>query len=58
MPPSDPRTPEPAQLYSLIVLALVLHTPVPLLGREVCGQCGQDWPCEQSRLAWRLREGF
>jgi hypothetical protein len=43
-------------LYSLIVLALVLHAPVACDG--ICGQCGLDWPCPQMRLAYRLREGF
>jgi hypothetical protein len=52
VPPSDPESPEP----SLIVLALVLHAPVTYDG--ICGQCGQDWPCPQMRLAYRLREGF
>lgn len=55
-PIAGPRVPEPAQLYSLVVLALVLHAPVTLDG--ICRQCGADWPCEQARLAYRLREGF
>jgi hypothetical protein len=55
-PPSDPQTPEPAQLYSLVVLALVLHAPVADNG--VCAQCGEPWPCDQACLAYRLREGF
>jgi hypothetical protein len=55
-PPSEPRLPEPAALYSLIALALVLHAPVT--NGSVCGQCAADWPCSQVRLAYRLREGF
>lgn len=55
-PPSNPVTPEPAQLYSLVVLVLALHRPVT--GDGPCGQCGDSWPCEQVRLAFRLREGF
>jgi len=54
--PTDPQSPQPVALYSLIVLALVLHAPVTYDG--ICGQCGQDWPCPQMRLACRLREGF
>jgi hypothetical protein len=56
VPPSDPESPEPVALYSLIVLAFVLHVPVTAGG--ICGQCGQAWPCPQVRLAFRLREGF
>lgn len=48
-------TPEPAQLYHLIVLAFLLHVPT-LEGW--CVTCGHDWPCQQVRLAYRLREGF
>jgi hypothetical protein len=54
--PRDPDSPEPVALYSLIVLALVLH--VPVIGDGICGQCGLEWPCPQMRLAYRLREGF
>jgi hypothetical protein len=54
--PSDPQSPEPVALYSLIVLALVLHTPVTCDG--ICGQCAESWPCPQVCLAYRLREAF
>ena len=54
--PSDPQSPEPVALYSLIVLALVLHTPVADDG--ICRQCALEWPCPQARLAYRLREAF
>jgi hypothetical protein len=56
VPPSDPQSPEPVALYSLIVLALVLHTPITDNG--ICRQCSLDWPCPQVRLAYRLREAF
>jgi hypothetical protein len=60
---TEPRIPEPATLYSLVVLALVLHHPVPAFspaapGDDICGQCGRAWPCPQIKLAYRLREGF
>jgi hypothetical protein len=48
-------TPEPAQLYGLTVLAFLLHTP-ELHGW--CMSCGQDWPCPQVCLAYRIREWF
>lgn len=48
--------PEPAQLYYLIVLAFLLHTPNG--HQPLCACCGQSWPCHQVRLAFRLREGF
>jgi len=51
----DEQPPEPDRLYDLIVLALLLHTPVPSVH---CSSCFQPWPCEQVRLAYRLREGF
>jgi hypothetical protein len=53
---TEPRVPEPAPLYSLIALALVLH--IPVTQGSVCGQCADNWPCSQVRLAYRLREGF
>ena len=56
VPATEPRIPEPAQLYCLIGLTFVLHAPVTYDG--VCGQCGNPWPCERVRLAYRLREGF
>jgi hypothetical protein len=49
-------TPEPAQLYHLIVLTFLLH--VPSARSEKCACCDRNWPCEQVRLAFRLREGF
>ncbi|GDY29149.1 hypothetical protein [Gandjariella thermophila] len=55
-PAAEPRMPEPAQLYALIGLALLLHAPVSRT--DACGQCGQPWPCPQVRLACRLRDGF
>jgi hypothetical protein len=55
-PVTEPRVPEPAALYSLIALALVLH--VPTTTGSTCGQCARPWPCSQARLAYRLRDGF
>jgi hypothetical protein len=49
-------TPEPGQLYHLIVLTFLLH--VPSVRSEECACCDRNWPCEQVRLAFRLREGF
>jgi hypothetical protein len=54
--PAALDVPEPAQLYYLIVLAFLLHTPSGHQPRCVC--CGHSWPCHQVRLAFRLREGF
>jgi hypothetical protein len=54
--PSEPRMPEPAALYALVVLAFFLHQPVTAGG--VCGQCAEAWPCSQVCLAYRLREAF
>jgi len=49
-------TPEPVQLYHLIVLAFLLHTSS---GQpQMCASCGQKWPCDHLRLAYRLREGL
>jgi hypothetical protein len=56
VPVTEPRLPEPASLYSLVVLALVLH--VPVTDGSICGQCAEGWPCGQARLAFRLREAF
>lgn len=50
------RLPEPAQLYSLVVLTFVLHEPEP--ASDDCACCADPWPCETVRLAYRLREGF
>jgi hypothetical protein len=50
------RTPEPAQLYSLITLTFVLHEPDPATGDCAC--CTAAWPCDAVRQAYRLREGF
>ncbi|GAA4549989.1 hypothetical protein [Amycolatopsis samaneae] len=55
-PLAEPRLPEPAQLYSLITLTLRLHAAA--LTGLACRWCGEDWPCPDVRLAWRLREGF
>lgn len=53
---SEPRIPEPAQLYSLVVLTFVLHRSLTI--GDLCEQCGLPWPCPQVCLAFRLREGF
>jgi hypothetical protein len=53
VPPIEPRLLEPACLYAL---ALTLHAP--MTDGSISGQCAEDWPCEQVRLAYRLREGF
>jgi hypothetical protein len=50
------RIPEPTQLYSLIILTLVLHEPDPATGDCAC--CESAWPCDIVRQAYRLREGF
>ena len=49
------QSPEPRQLYYLIVLTLLLHKPA---SDETCASCVLPWPSEQVRLAYRLREGF
>lgn len=54
-PGATAEAPEPAQLYQLTVLVFVLHIPAV---EGQCETCGQHWPCEQVRLAFRLREGF
>lgn len=54
--PLGPRAPEPRQLYSLIVLTLVVHAA--RMDTDTCEHCGAAWPCEPVRLAYRLREGF
>jgi hypothetical protein len=56
VPPQEPRVPEPAQLYTLVVLALAVHANHPTSG--LCDSCAQAWPCDTARLAYRLREGF
>ena len=56
VPVQEPRMPEPAQLYSLVLLALSLHAKHPATDR--CEDCAEVWPCEKVRLAYRLREGF
>jgi hypothetical protein len=56
VPCSEPRMPEPTQLYALVVLTFVLHRPLPADG--MCEHCGLSWPCPQVCLAFRLREGF
>jgi hypothetical protein len=50
-----PPLPEPRQLYGLIQLAFQLHQPE---GTGICAACREVWPCQQIRLAFRLREGF
>ena len=54
-PPLEVQTPEPHQLYHLVLLALFLHQPAT---DWLCQTCEQLWPCQQVRLAYRLREGF
>lgn len=56
VPMQERRLPEPAQLYSLILLALSLHAQHPATDR--CEDCVEIWPCPTVRLAYRLREGF
>lgn len=63
IPLTEKEIPEPAQLYCLVGLALVLHEPVPAFlrdqpGERICAQCGSPWPCPSILLAFRLREGF
>jgi hypothetical protein len=52
----EPHIPEPSRLYALVVLTFVTH--VPYVNVDTCVQCQKAWPCEQARLAYRLREGF
>lgn len=52
----EPRLPEPAALYALVVLTFVAH--VPYVNADTCVQCQTAWPCELARRAYRLREGF
>lgn len=53
-PVTEARLPEPAQLYSLITLTLLVHEP----GVSGCVWCGHVWPCPSALQAFRLREGF
>jgi hypothetical protein len=53
---AEPPTPEPVALYALVVLTFVTH--VPYVNVDTCVQCNTAWPCQQVRLAYRLREGF
>jgi hypothetical protein len=53
---AEPRLPEPAALYALVVLTFVTH--VSYVNADTCVQCQTAWPCEQARRAYRLREGF
>jgi hypothetical protein len=53
---AEPRLPEPAALYALVVLTFVTH--VPYVNADTCVQCNAPWPCELARRAFRLREGF
>jgi hypothetical protein len=52
----DTSLPEPTRLYGLVVLAFLLHTPSRFIRR--CVRCGTAWPCDQLRLAFRIREGL
>ena len=61
----EQRIPEPALLYGLASLALILHSPAAATGSGndspswgFCDQCSQQWPCPQIRLAFRIREEF
>jgi hypothetical protein len=54
VPVTELRVPEPAQLYALITLTLLVHEP----GVGACVWCGQAWPCAAAVQAYRLREGF
>lgn len=56
VPAQEPRIPEPAQLYALVLLTLSLHAKHPATDR--CEDCAAVWPCTKVRLAYRLREGF
>jgi hypothetical protein len=51
-------SPEPVQLYGLIVIALLLHVPATEQAGELCCVCAQAWPCPQVRLACRLLDGL
>lgn len=51
-----PGIPEPVELYCLMWLTFVLH--IPYKAANICIQCHTQWPCEEVRLAFRLREGF
>ena len=53
-PVAELRVPEPAQLYSLITLTLLVHEP----GASGCVWCDKPWPCPAALQAYRLREGF
>ncbi|MBE1500933.1 hypothetical protein H4696_008033 [Amycolatopsis lexingtonensis] len=53
-PVTEARLPEPAQLYSLITLTLLIHEP----GVSGCLWCEEAWPCPSALQAYRLREGF
>jgi hypothetical protein len=52
-------SPEPVQLYALILIALFLHGPMT---EQRCGggcrQCSKPYPCPQVRLACRLLDGL
>jgi hypothetical protein len=50
------RSPEPVQLYRLVVQTFVIHHDGEDDGQ--CPACGQVWPCDEVRQAFRLREGF
>lgn len=54
------QAPDLARLYYLATMAFQLHVPdnacdaVP----KVCALCRDPWPCEQVRLAFRIRGAF
>lgn len=54
------RIPEPSQLYFLAVMALQMHAPDETCAAvvELCALCGDPWPCDQVRLAFRSLEAF
>ncbi|GAA5124068.1 hypothetical protein [Haloechinothrix salitolerans] len=56
----EPRLPDPARLYGLVVMAFVFHVPDEHGDAvlTVCRSCREPWPCDQVRLAFRLREAF
>jgi hypothetical protein len=59
VPGREPRLPEPAQLYGLVVQAFMVHVPEGAIGGDTgCAECPEPWPCGRLRLAYRLREGF
>ncbi|MCK2245457.1 MULTISPECIES: hypothetical protein [unclassified Crossiella] len=41
-----------------IVTIQAFNTHIPQEPSALCVICGQEWPCEVSRRAFRLREGI